>query len=108
MRCLMQQKRLLEPVGGSGRDCNCIGGKGESSFGVYPPTIIATIAPVQALTLTSYSLPLVETMLTDHTGGLSVFSRTEESTVPPPTAARASVCAVALLMKVQGAIEASG
>ena len=49
--------------------------RGERCSRNQPPTMMATIRPVQALTFTSYSLPFAETTSTDQTGGLSVFSR---------------------------------
>src|SRR5579885_3202745 len=51
--------------------------------------MIAITAPLHALTLTSYSLPLLFLRLTDQSTGVSPFSNTDDRTVPPPIAARA-------------------
>src|SRR5215469_4142418 len=70
--------------------------------------MIAMTFPVQALTLTSYSEPVLATTSTDQFTGVSVLSSTASTTWPPPTAARAIFSAWALVRNVHGANAAKG
>ena len=58
--------------------------------------MIAITLPVKAFTLTSYSVPFVANTSTDQSGGLSFFSSTISSTLPPPTAFKRNLLSLGL------------